>query len=92
MVTTCITQTSIFSHTYRLDPTYLTVRAGSTHFMLGGTTHQVTGGHIHDLYNPSNSDYDVAVLKVCTESIKNRQYKVCDVFVVTFSFTSFIVL
>jgi hypothetical protein len=46
---------------------YLTVRAGSTHHDFGGTVHQVTGGFYHGSFNPNNYDYDVAVLKVCTD-------------------------
>ena len=52
-----------------MNPDYLTVRAGSTLHTFGGTTHHVVGAHIHDSYNPSNEDYDVAVLQVCTDSV-----------------------
>jgi hypothetical protein len=69
MVTASIIQTSIFFHTYRFESYFLTVRAGSTHHTTGGTTHYVIESHIHDLFNPSNLDYDVAVLEVYTDSI-----------------------
>jgi hypothetical protein len=43
----------------------LTIRAGSTHSELGGKIHKVTGGFYHGNYE-YNYDYDVAVLRVCT--------------------------
>jgi len=46
---------------------YLTVRAGSTHHEFDGTIHYVTGGFYHGNYNDFNRDYDVAVLRVCTD-------------------------
>jgi hypothetical protein len=45
----------------------LTIRAGSTYHEVGGTIHSVTGGFYHESYNSSNNDYDVAVLRVCTD-------------------------
>jgi hypothetical protein len=50
-----------------MHPDSLTVRAGSTHYSSGGTLHKVTHGFYHGSYNPKNKDYDVAVLKVCTD-------------------------
>jgi hypothetical protein len=44
---------------------YLKVRAGSTYHDWGGTIHYVTGGMYHSSYG-YNYDYDVAVLRVCT--------------------------
>ena len=45
----------------------LTIRAGSKHYDAGGTVHQVTGGFYHGDYDDENIDYDVAVLRVCTD-------------------------
>jgi hypothetical protein len=66
MVLPGVTQTSILS-TYRANSKLLTVRAGSEFYDDGGTVHHVTGGYYHDLFNLSNADYDVAVLKVCID-------------------------
>jgi len=52
---------------YRVSANYLTVRTCSTYYASGGTIHNVTGGYYHGSYNSNTSDYDVAVLKVCTE-------------------------
>jgi len=46
---------------------YLTVRVGSIYHQNGGTVHNVTGGYYHGSYNNQiYNDYDVAVLRVCT--------------------------
>ena len=46
---------------------YLSVRAGSTRYEVGGTIHSVTGGFYDGSYNQSYyKEYDVAVLRVCT--------------------------
>ena len=50
-----------------MNATDLTIRAGSKHHDDGGTVHQVTGGFYHGDYNDSDIDYDVAVLRVCTD-------------------------
>jgi hypothetical protein len=50
-----------------MQTSYLTIRAGSTHHGFGGTIHSVTGGFYHGSYDMYNYDYDVAVLKVCTD-------------------------
>jgi len=52
---------------YRSNGNDLTVRAGSTHHASGGTIHHVTGGFYHGSFNISNLDYNVAVLRVCTD-------------------------
>ena len=52
---------------YRTDPAKLTVRACSTNHAYGGTLHNVIGGVYHELYNKDTFDYDVAVLRVCTD-------------------------
>jgi hypothetical protein len=45
----------------------ITVRAGSTYHNFGGKIHHVTGGFYHGWYDPISYDYDVAVLRVCTD-------------------------
>ena len=45
----------------------LKIRAGSTHLDFGGTIHKVTGGYYHGKYEYYKYDYDVAVLRVCTD-------------------------
>jgi hypothetical protein len=45
----------------------LTIRAGSKYHGFGGTIHSVTGGFYHGSYDLYNNDYDVAVLRVCTD-------------------------
>jgi hypothetical protein len=46
---------------------YLTVRAGSTNYAYSETTRRVKESYFHEWYNPSNGDYNVAVLKVCID-------------------------
>jgi len=61
-------QTSVFSHIYRMNANSLTVQVGSTFYDFGGTTNYVTGVFYHRNYSQfSNMDYDVAVLRVCTD-------------------------
>jgi len=58
----------------------LTVRAGSTHHDSGGTVHNVTGGFYHGGFQFYNHDYDVAVLRVCTDldiAIDISKYILC---------------
>jgi hypothetical protein len=43
------------------------VRAGSRYYEWGGSLHFVTGGFFHENYDSFNRDYDVAVLRVCTD-------------------------
>jgi hypothetical protein len=51
-----------------MEPDDLTVRVGSTYHEFGGTIHSVTGGFYHENYDENNNyDYDVAVLRVCTD-------------------------
>ena len=45
----------------------LTIRAGSAKYSSGGTIHNVTGGFYHGNFGSYNFDYDVAVLRVCTD-------------------------
>jgi hypothetical protein len=45
----------------------LTIRAGSTNLCSGGIVHQVTGGFYHGSYEDYNTDYDVAILRVCPD-------------------------
>jgi len=52
---------------YRAYVNYFTVRTCSTYHGSGGTIHSVTTGYYHGSYSTSTTDYDVAVLKVCTE-------------------------
>ena len=52
---------------YRMNAKDLTIRAGSKHHDDGGIVHQVTGGFYHGSYNDDNFDYNVAVLRVCTD-------------------------
>ena len=54
-------------YVYRKKPENLTVRAGSTYHQCGGTIHNVTVGFYHGSYNHYNRDFDVAVLRVCTD-------------------------
>jgi len=56
------------------------VLAGSTYSNSGGTLHSVTSVIIHERYNPSNFDYDVALIQVSIPfngSIYNEKY-CCD--------------
>ena len=46
---------------------YLTVRVGSRHHEIGGIIHDVTGGFYHGKFKENPRDYDVAVLRVCTD-------------------------
>jgi hypothetical protein len=69
MVTSLITQTKTFYHTHRLNSFHITVRAGTTLYIFGGTLHKVIRYNIHGSYNPSNGDYDVAVLQVCIDCL-----------------------
>ena len=58
----------------------LTIRAGSSHHGFGGTIHSVTGGFYHGSYDLFNHDYDVAVLRVCTDfdtAIDTLMYVMC---------------
>jgi hypothetical protein len=50
-----------------MDVKYLTVRAGSPYHAFGGFTHSVLGGYYHMNYDQYNGDYDIAVLRVCTD-------------------------
>jgi hypothetical protein len=43
----------------------MSVRAGSTYYGSGGTIHNATRVIIHERYNDSNYDYDVALVQVC---------------------------
>jgi len=52
---------------YREDPAYLKVRVCSTNHASGGTVHNVIGGVYHELYNKDTIDYDVAILRVCSD-------------------------
>ena len=54
--------------------------AGSTYSTFGGTHHSATRVIIHESYNPSNLDYDVALVQVCISFnvwIYNEKY-CCD--------------
>jgi hypothetical protein len=66
MVRSRVTLTSIFC-IYRVNTYLLKVRAGSEFYSEGGTIHNVIGGFYHELFDLSNADYDVAVLKVCID-------------------------
>ena len=46
---------------------HLKVRSCSTNFASGGTIHNVIGGFYHEWFNEDTIDYDVAVLRVCTD-------------------------
>ena len=70
----------------------LIVRAGSKSHASGGTIHLVIRVSFHEKYNPNNGEYDVAVLQVCTDFNIQIDSAKCDVFLVIFSFISFIVL
>jgi len=79
LVRSRITQTSIFP-LFRTSSNNLSVRAGSTRYSSGGTLHRVTHGFYHGSYNPRNHDYDVAVLRVCTDldiAIDISKYVMC---------------
>jgi hypothetical protein len=52
---------------FRKNSNSLTVRAGSAYHEFGGTIHSVIGGVYHGNYDPSNWDFDVAILKVRTD-------------------------
>jgi len=59
---------------------YITVRACSPYYDFGGTTHFVTGGFFHGNFSHENYDYDVAVLRVCTDfdiAIDFSKYVMC---------------
>ena len=65
---------------FRLSANYLTVRAGSRYRDFGGTIHQVRGGFYHGNYDLDDYDYDVAILRVCTEfdiPINISKYVMC---------------
>jgi hypothetical protein len=44
-----------------------TVRAGSSNANEGGTVHRVTKIIPHEKFNEEKKDYDIALLKVCTD-------------------------
>ena len=79
MVTPSITQNSIFS-IFRRSSSSLAVRAGSRYYSCCGTTHNVIGGFYHGRYDQYNYDYDVAVLRVCSDfdiAIDISKYVMC---------------
>jgi hypothetical protein len=45
----------------------LTVGAGSTVYMFGGSTHTEIGSYYHLKFDSYPGEYDVAVLVVCTD-------------------------
>jgi hypothetical protein len=49
------------------DISLLSVRAGSTNHGEGGTIHRVTKVIKHEKFNAEKNDYDIAVLKVCSD-------------------------
>jgi hypothetical protein len=78
---------------YRQDLDDLTVRSCSTNFSSGGTVYNVTGYSYHESFNLTTFDYDVAILRVCTDFNMGTYIAIYiyNVLAVTFSFVSFFV-
>jgi len=77
---------------YRVSANYLTVRTCSTYHASGGTIHNVISGYYHGSYDSITTDYDVAVLKVCTEFNITIDSGLSSVFDVIFRFIAFLAL
>jgi hypothetical protein len=68
------TDTTFNMFMYRKDVDSLTVRSCSTNFSSGGTLHNVAEYTYHESFNLTTFDYDVAVLRVCTDIYHIWQY------------------